>query len=579
MARSHLTTPQRDRAAGVLVALACGDALGVPYEFGSPLTDERPAMIGGGLGPYAPGEWSDDTQMAICVARVSAEADELDDAALTRIGHAFSDWLRTGATDAGNQTRAVLGTVETGRASSAPDETSHQDYVDAARSFTRTHERSAGNGALMRNGIVGLTALDNRELTAANARRIAELTHADPLVLDSCVLHAETIRHAVLTGEYDIAAGLDLLPEERRGQWREWLESATLTDPSTIDANGSTFGALRAAHAAITRTRVLRYSTFEGGNRHHARAAIEAAASAGNDTDTVAAITGAMVGALYGVSAIPATWRRRVHGWPGMRARDLVTLALRTATSSAETEWPLQSRSSVPHGRSEVPLPFDTGVLLGSQSRLHDTQADAVVSLSRIGVEDRLFSDAAPENHVEFWLVDSDDRAQHNDLAASLEDAADTLAELRAEGHTVLLHCVHAHHRTPSVALIYGVKHCGLGVDEAEHAILSTLDVPSISGLLWDTASLIARRAQADRRRAQEISGEITREPKGWYDDELTSLDDVDSDLSPVYVASMMGDISSDEYALWFNSFAAKAAAREDTTANRPVDGRGSESP
>ena len=166
MARSHLTTPQRDRAAGVLVALACGDALGVPYEFGSPLTDVRPAMIGGGLGPYAPGEWSDDTQMAICVAHVSAEADELDDAALTRIGHAFSDWLRTGATDAGNQTRAVLGAVETGRASSAPDETSHQDYVDAARSFTRTHERSAGNGALMRNGIVGLTALDDRELTA-----------------------------------------------------------------------------------------------------------------------------------------------------------------------------------------------------------------------------------------------------------------------------------------------------------------------------------------------------------------------------------------------------------------------------
>ena len=125
-----------------------------------------------------------------------------------------------------------------------------------------------------------------------------------------------------------------------------------------------------------------------------------------------------------------------------MRTRDLVTLALRTATPSAETEWPLQSRSSVPHGRSEVPLPFDTGVLLGSQSRLRDTQADAVVSLSRIGVEDRMFSDAAPENHVEFWLVDSDDRAQHNDLAATLEDAADTLAELRAEGHTVLLHCV-----------------------------------------------------------------------------------------------------------------------------------------
>ena len=66
---------QSDRIEGVLLGAACGDALGVPYEFGSaPLAPgEVPRMVGGGLGPYAPGEWSDDTQMAVVIARVAAD--------------------------------------------------------------------------------------------------------------------------------------------------------------------------------------------------------------------------------------------------------------------------------------------------------------------------------------------------------------------------------------------------------------------------------------------------------------------------------------------------------------------------
>ena len=143
----------------------------------------------------------------------------------------------------------------------------------------------------------GVTALDDRELTAANARRVAELTHADPLVLDSCVLHAEAVRRGVLTGEYDLLAGLDLLPEERRGQWVSWLESATRADASTIEANGSTFGALRAAHAAVTSAREA-FRGRDGEALLVVRAALETAASAGHDTDTVAAITGALLGAV-----------------------------------------------------------------------------------------------------------------------------------------------------------------------------------------------------------------------------------------------------------------------------------------
>src|SRR5680860_280977 len=70
-----------DRTAGVLVAQAWGDALGVPYEFSAPPSGE-PEMKGGGLRPYAPGEYSDDTQMAVCIAEVAAKGLDLTSDAL-----------------------------------------------------------------------------------------------------------------------------------------------------------------------------------------------------------------------------------------------------------------------------------------------------------------------------------------------------------------------------------------------------------------------------------------------------------------------------------------------------------------
>lgn len=64
----RLTTAQNDRAAGVLLATAAGDALGAGYEFTYPTPETAIRMIGGGLGPFAPGEWTDDTSMALAIA-------------------------------------------------------------------------------------------------------------------------------------------------------------------------------------------------------------------------------------------------------------------------------------------------------------------------------------------------------------------------------------------------------------------------------------------------------------------------------------------------------------------------------
>jgi ADP-ribosyl-[dinitrogen reductase] hydrolase len=67
-----MRSPVEDRAAGTLLGLAAGDALGAGYEFTYPDRGTEVGMIGGGVFDWAPGEWTDDTQMALCIADVSA---------------------------------------------------------------------------------------------------------------------------------------------------------------------------------------------------------------------------------------------------------------------------------------------------------------------------------------------------------------------------------------------------------------------------------------------------------------------------------------------------------------------------
>lgn len=104
-----LTAAQRDRACGVPLATAAGDALGARYEFDGPRGPGEPIdMTGGGLGPFAPGEWTDDTSMAVAIAEVAATgADLRSEAALDGVVARWLEWSR-GAKDDGVQTRSVL---------------------------------------------------------------------------------------------------------------------------------------------------------------------------------------------------------------------------------------------------------------------------------------------------------------------------------------------------------------------------------------------------------------------------------------------------------------------------------------
>ena len=473
-----LTTLQKGRAAGVLLGQAIGDALGVPYEFAGRITAGEARMVGGGLGPYAPGEWSDDTQMAVCIARVTATgADLATDAALDVVAQAFLDWQAHGASDIGAQTSAVLHVARRGTGPLA------QRMTAAALAAARAGR--AGNGALMRTGVVGLVSLEDPQATADAACRVAALTHADDRCVDSCVLWSEAVRVAVVEGRLDVRAGLPLLPEERRSVWLALIEEAEAQAPATFGRNGYTVTAFQAAWSAIHAT-----AHIEGPD--HVEAALQTAIAIGHDTDTVAAITGALLGARYGVSGLRTDLARRVHGWPALPARDLIRLCLATATGGRPGAWP--GAGSMVRGDQRplgLPHPDDHDVILGTEAdlaRCAELGVTAVVSLSRVGAADIAAAGVQPGKHVEVWLVDSDDPDANADLAWTLEDVARTIDHLRADGERVLLHCVAAEHRTPAIALAYS-RYVGQTERTAKRQIETLLRRRGQMGcLLWETA-------------------------------------------------------------------------------------------
>jgi len=311
---------RRDRAAGVVLASAAGDALGSQYEFGPALADDVTPQFGAGVFGHEVGEWTDDTSMAIPILRVLADGRALEQPdALDEIVQAWCDWSLS-AKDVGVQTRGIL--------SSLP-ETASADAATAASE--RAHEasgRSAGNGSLMRTGPVALGYLDRpaSELVAA-AGRVAQLTHWERDNVDACALWCLAIRHAVRTGQLDLRAALDeyeQVLDQPQPRWAQLIDEATAPGihPRAFRAeNGWVVRAFQGALAAVAGASSL-------------ADALERAVRGGGDTDTVAAIAGSLAGAVYGAGALPAAWREVLHGWPGIDAAELERMALRAVDAA-----------------------------------------------------------------------------------------------------------------------------------------------------------------------------------------------------------------------------------------------------
>lgn len=309
-----LNSEQIDRAAGVLLGSAAGDALGAGYEFTHPASDAVVDMIGGGPFDWAPGEWTDDTSMAAAVALAARSGADIGAGeGLDSIARNFVAWYDTKPADIGNQTRSVLGY----RSPTA---------IDMTRRAAGLTGRTGGNGSLMRTAPVALSYLDDSAACMAAAEAVSALTHSDHRAGEACRMWSFAIRHAVLEGTFDGVRLWLQADSTTADYWRPLLDEAEQGEPKDFSNNGWVVHALQTAWWAIQEAE-------QSGPEHLARA-LELCVLAGGDTDTTAAIAGGLLGARWGASAVPTTWRSKLHGYPTLTGDDLVAIAVDIASNA-----------------------------------------------------------------------------------------------------------------------------------------------------------------------------------------------------------------------------------------------------
>lgn len=283
----------RDRAVGCLLGLAVGDALGTTLEF-KPRDTYPPHvdMIGGGPFKLRPGEWTDDTSMALALADSLLADPNLDEADL--MGrfvdwHEQGDYSSTGVRfDIGITTRQALARFQ-------------RTGDPIAGSADR---KTAGNGSLMRLAPVAVRWWHDRARLRDVAARQSRTTHAAPEAVDGCVAFAELLADAI-----------EGAPRSEVMQRRTDLKGAERSLSGAIGPilAGSWRGKARAkVRSSGYVAHTLEAALWSVGASGTFREAVLRGANLGDDSDTTGAVTGQLAGALYGASGIPEVWRARV---------------------------------------------------------------------------------------------------------------------------------------------------------------------------------------------------------------------------------------------------------------------------
>jgi poly(ADP-ribose) glycohydrolase ARH3 len=280
---SHRTSARRlDGARGALLGTFVGDALGMPWaDLPASLTPDVVEMTDGRL---PRGSYTDDTEMTIAVAesllaRGEVVEEHLADRLLERV---------TPIRGYGASTTAVF------------DQLSRGIPVAVAARQVRDKQGSAGNGAAMRVAPIAIRFAHRAPALIENARRSARVTHVHPVGVDAAVVQAAAIA-AALTGANVQAAAL---ARASTPQIREALRTAAAF--GARDAGPAEVAAATprspAAPAALCRAIwcATAHDDFE--------AVVSAAVRCGGDTDTTAAMAGAIAGARFGALAIPTRW-------------------------------------------------------------------------------------------------------------------------------------------------------------------------------------------------------------------------------------------------------------------------------
>jgi ADP-ribosyl-[dinitrogen reductase] hydrolase len=281
------TEARLDRARGALLGLAVGDAVGTTLEFKS--RDSYPRltdMVGGGPFGLKPGQWTDDTAMALALADSLVHDPALDEADLMS---RFSAWRDEGTYSCTGRCFDIGLTV------SAALRRFEQTGDPIAGS---TDPATAGNGSLMRLAPVAIRYWNQPDKLADVSARQSATTHGAPEAIDACIGYAQLLAEAIAGTPR--SQMLQPRPSELGGKIKPILGGAWRGKARhAVQSSGYVAHSLEAALWAVGRT-----ATFQD--------AVLTAANLGGDADTTAAIAGQLAGALYGASGIPKEWVQRL---------------------------------------------------------------------------------------------------------------------------------------------------------------------------------------------------------------------------------------------------------------------------
>ena len=298
------------RIRGIAVGAAVGDALGMPLEFG--LASHPRALIRTMLpGRLPAGHFTDDTELALAVAESLLACGEVQPADLAL---RFAEWYRSGPSDVGVHTQAVLSRFAEG-----------QPWDEAAEAVFRERPESAGNGSLMRSWPLALVFWQDLPALRAASALECRVTHRHPECVAACVFLNTMLAHLIHGAPPTEALQLTLAEAQ---PLPEGLEHAIRLAPRRRREELRNTGWVR---------HTLESALWSLFNSHNFEETLVQVINLGADADTAGAVSGALAGATYGLDAIPQAWREAVHGeYPlnsgkTWRAQDLIDLADRLA--------------------------------------------------------------------------------------------------------------------------------------------------------------------------------------------------------------------------------------------------------
>ena len=279
---------------GVLLGLACGDALGRPIEFNSREQIREgygtvTEMKGNGTHRKPAGTITDDTEQALCIARSLSEHSELNP---EDIADRFVAWYRIGPFDIGLTTKAALQHLADG-----------VPWNEAGKRALKERGpgSGAGNGSVMRAAPIAAAFADDREQLIEASKATSRITHADQRCVAGTVV-LNLVIAGYLSGTDDpLADAIDWIENEADSKILVELHDRlkqVRDDPAPDDNLPNGGYVIDTLESALT-------VALDAENLEEA---VVRAVNLGGDTDTIGAVAGSVAGARFGAEAVPGRW-------------------------------------------------------------------------------------------------------------------------------------------------------------------------------------------------------------------------------------------------------------------------------